>query len=65
LCTPRAAQSKSTKPQDALQVSDAVRASCALPGIVPPLRIGGRWLMDGTMVNRLPICAARASGRAR
>jgi len=44
------------------RVSDAVRASCALPGIFPPLRIGGRWLMDGALVNPLPISAARAFG---
>ncbi len=41
---------------------DAVRASSALPGIFPPSRIGGRWLMDGALVNPLPISAARALG---
>ena len=37
-------------------------ASYALPGIFPPKRIGGRWLMDGALVNPLPISAARALG---
>jgi NTE family protein len=41
---------------------DALRASYALPGIFPPVRIGGRWLMDGALVNPLPISAARALG---
>jgi NTE family protein len=41
---------------------DAIRASSALPGIFPPSRIGGRWLMDGALVNPLPISVARALG---
>jgi len=44
------------------RLADALRASCALPGIFPPSRIGGRWLMDGALVNPLPISAARALG---
>jgi len=44
------------------RLADALRASCALPGIFPPSRIGGRWLMDGALVNPLPISAARAFG---
>lgn len=44
------------------RLADAVRASCALPGVFPPSRIGGRWLMDGALVNPLPISAARALG---
>jgi NTE family protein len=43
-------------------LADALRASCALPGIFPPTRIGGRWLMDGALVNPLPVSAARALG---
>jgi NTE family protein len=41
---------------------EAMAASYALPGIFPPKLIGGRWLMDGAMVNPLPISAARALG---
>lgn len=44
------------------RLSEAMAASYALPGIFPPKRIGGRWLMDGAMVNPLPISAARALG---
>ncbi|MEP7030125.1 MAG: patatin-like phospholipase family protein [Pseudolabrys sp.] len=39
---------------------DALRASYALPGIFPPSRIGGRWLVDGALVNPVPVSAARA-----
>ena len=33
-------------------VTDAVRASVALPGLFMPTRIGDRWLMDGGLVNQ-------------
>jgi NTE family protein len=40
----------------------AMRASYALPGIFDPVMIKGRWLMDGALVNPIPITAARALG---
>jgi len=40
----------------------AIRASYALPGIFPPVHIGGRWLVDGALVNPVPVSAARALG---
>jgi NTE family protein len=44
------------------RLTDALRASYALPGIFPPIRIGGRWLVDGALVNPVPVSAARALG---
>jgi NTE family protein len=44
------------------RVAEAMSASYALPGIFPPVRIGGRWLMDGALVNPVPVSAARAFG---
>lgn len=41
---------------------DALRASFALPGIFPPVRIAGRWLMDGALINPVPVSVARALG---
>ncbi|MBX3553133.1 MAG: patatin-like phospholipase family protein [Pseudolabrys sp.] len=41
---------------------DALRASYALPGIFTPVRIGGRWLVDGALVNPVPVSAARSLG---
>jgi NTE family protein len=41
---------------------DALRASYALPGIFTPIRVGGRWLVDGALVNPVPVSAARALG---
>ena len=41
---------------------DAMRASYALPGIFPPVALDGRWLMDGALVNPVPVSAARVFG---
>ena len=39
-----------------------MRASYALPGIFAPVLIGDRWLVDGALVNPVPVSAARALG---
>jgi NTE family protein len=39
-----------------------MRASFALPGVFSPVKVGGRWLMDGALVNPVPVSAARALG---
>ena len=41
---------------------NALRASYALPGIFEPILIGDRWLVDGALVNPVPVSAARALG---
>ena len=41
---------------------DAMRASYALPGIFSPVLVGNRWLVDGALVNPVPVSAARALG---
>jgi NTE family protein len=41
---------------------DAIRASYALPGIFPPVGLDGRWLVDGALVNPVPVSAARVFG---
>jgi NTE family protein len=33
-------------------------ASCAIPGLLPQRRIGGRWYGDGGLLNPLPVWAA-------
>ena len=38
-----------------VRVSDAVYASCALPGFFPPGEIGGRRCVDGGTMDNLPI----------
>lgn len=41
-------------------VSDAVRASIALPGLFTPVASDGNWLVDGGLVNPVPVSLARA-----
>jgi NTE family protein len=41
---------------------DAVRASIALPGMFTPVLQDGRWLVDGALVNPVPVSLARAMG---
>src|SRR5271163_3671348 len=41
---------------------EAMCASYALPGVFEPVRMGGRWLFDGAIVNPVPVSVARAFG---
>lgn len=43
-------------------LSDAIRASIALPGLFTPVRLGQRWLVDGGLVNPVPVSVCRALG---
>jgi NTE family protein len=43
-------------------VVDAVRASCAIPGLFPPVCINDRWLVDGGVVNPVPVNLCRQMG---
>ncbi|MFA7632870.1 MAG: patatin-like phospholipase RssA [Thiohalomonadaceae bacterium] len=40
----------------------AVRAAIALPGLFSPIRIDGHWLVDGGLVNPVPVSVCRAMG---
>jgi NTE family protein len=39
-------------------VRDAVLASSALPGVLPPVEVGGRHFIDGGVVNSIPVSRA-------
>ena len=41
---------------------EALRASYALPGIFPPVEVEGRALVDGALVNPVPVSVCRAMG---
>src|SRR6266851_910731 len=43
-------------------VSDAVRASCTVPGLFRPVWREGRYLVDGSVVNPIPVSLCRAMG---
>ena len=44
------------------KVADAVRASCAVPGLFQPVLRDGRYLVDGSVVNPIPVSLCRALG---
>ena len=41
---------------------EAIRASYAIPGLFPPVRHDGHWLIDGALVNPIPVSVCRALG---
>lgn len=43
-------------------VDTAISASIAMPGVFSPVLSGNRWLVDGGLVNKVPVSAARALG---
>ncbi|MDZ7794576.1 MAG: patatin-like phospholipase family protein [Spirochaetia bacterium] len=43
-------------------LSDAMRASMGIPGILAPYRIGDKYLVDGAIVDNLPVSVARELG---
>lgn len=43
-------------------VIEAVKASCAIPGLFPPLLYHNRWLVDGGVVNPVPVNMCRLLG---
>lgn len=43
-------------------VEDAVRASISIPGIFEPVEIGGKLLVDGAVVDRVPVSVVRDMG---
>jgi len=44
------------------RIMDALAASYAIPGLFPPVHLGGRWLFDGALSNPVPASLARALG---
>ena len=47
---------------DEVPVKEAVFASCALPGYLPPREIRGRFYVDGATLDNLPVTTARILG---
>lgn len=44
------------------KISDAIQASFAMPGIFGPVNHKKRWLVDGALVNPVPVSVCRAAG---
>lgn len=47
---------------DSGELVDVVLASCAVPGILPPVKIGDEHFIDGGIVNSIPVARAVALG---
>ena len=45
------------------RIVNAMRASYALPGIFAPVLAGDRWLVDGALVNPVPVLGGARDGR--
>jgi NTE family protein len=43
-------------------LTEAMRASYAVPGLFPPVYREGRWLVDGALVNPVPVSVCHALG---
>ncbi|HEY42802.1 MAG TPA: patatin-like phospholipase family protein [Anaerolineae bacterium] len=43
-------------------VIDAILATCAFPGVLPPVASNGHWLVDGGLLNNLPVDVVRNLG---
>src|SRR3546814_17170794 len=60
---PRATRTDSLFPYTQLFRSwAAARASCAMPGLFTPVKHEDRWMLDGGLVNPVPVSACRALG---
>jgi NTE family protein len=46
-------------------VADAVLASCAVPGLLPPAEVDGEHYLDGGLVNSIPVGRAVEAGAQR
>ncbi|HZB48220.1 MAG TPA: patatin-like phospholipase family protein [Mycobacteriales bacterium] len=47
---------------DSGSLTDAVLASCAVPGLLPPVEVGGETFLDGGLVNSIPVGRAVTLG---
>jgi len=43
-------------------LTPSIEAAYALPGVFPPRALDNRWLIDGALVNPLPVSVCRAMG---
>jgi len=50
---------------DSGPLADVVLASCAVPGILPPVKIGDEHFIDGGIVNSIPVSRAVLLGAKR
>lgn len=44
------------------KIKDTIQASCAIPALFAPIEYEGRWLVDGAIVNPVPVNQCRQLG---
>lgn len=44
------------------EIGDSIQASCAIPALFSPVQHGDRWLVDGAVVNPVPVNLCRQLG---
>jgi NTE family protein len=44
------------------EIGDSIQASCAIPALFSPVDHNGRWLVDGAVVNPVPVNQCRQMG---
>ena len=50
---------------DSGRLSVALRSTIAVPGLLPPVRLGNQLLADGGMIDNVPVAATRSIGATR
>jgi NTE family protein len=63
-CVAASIESASARWFDRGSLADAVLASCAVPGLLPPVQIDGEHFLDGGLVHSIPVGRALALGAA-
>jgi len=43
-------------------IPKAIRASCSIPGIFTPVKIGNRWVIDGGLIDPVPVSVVKSMG---
>ena len=43
-------------------IPESIRASCSIPGIFTPVKMGNRWVIDGGLIDPVPVSVVKAMG---
>ena len=43
-------------------IPEAIRASCSIPGIITPVKMRNRWIIDGGLIDPVPVSVVKSMG---
>ena len=43
-------------------IPESIRASCSIPGIFTPVKMGNRWVIDGGLIDPVPVSVVKSMG---